>query len=83
MRIKHLLCTVAIVFFSFAASAQTKVGTVNINIIVSKLPEIAQVKTGIQAYEKQLQNDLKVKLDAYQKEVEEANKVVENQKVES
>lgn len=74
MRIKHLLCTVAIVFFSFAASAQTKVGTVNINIIVSKLPEIAQVKTGIQAYEKQLQNDLKVKLDAYQKEVEEANK---------
>jgi outer membrane protein len=74
MKIKHLLCTVAIVFFSFAASAQTKVGTVNINIIVSKLPEIAQVKTGIQAYEKQLQNDLKIKLEAYEKEVEEANK---------
>ncbi|QHI35531.1 hypothetical protein IMCC3317_08770 [Kordia antarctica] len=74
MRIKHLLCTVAIVFFSFAASAQTKVGTVNINIIVSKLPEIAQVKAGIQAYEKQLQSDLKIKLDAYGKEVEEANK---------
>ena len=78
MRIKHLLCTVAIVFFSFAASAQTKVGTVNINIIVSKLPEIAQVKTGIQEYEKQLQSDLKIKLDAYGKEVEEANKAFDS-----
>lgn len=77
MRIKHLLCTVAIVFFSFAVSAQTKVGTVNINIIVSKLPEIAQVKIGIQDYEKQLQSDLKLKLDAYGKEVEEANKAFE------
>lgn len=74
MRIKHLLCTLAIVFCSFAASAQTKVGTVNINIIVSKLPEIPQVQKGIQDYEKQLQSDLKLKLDAYGKEVEEANK---------
>jgi len=74
MRIKHLLCTVAIVFFSFAASAQTKVGTVNINIIVSQLPEIPEVQKGIQDYEKQLQSDLKLKLDAYAKEVDEANK---------
>ncbi|WP_420573836.1 OmpH family outer membrane protein [Kordia sp.] len=74
MKIKHLLYTLAIVFCSFAASAQTKVGTVNINILVSKLPEIAQVKQGMEAYEKELQSDLKLKLDAYGKEVEEANK---------
>ena len=74
MKIKHLLYTIAIVFCSFTTSAQTKVGTVNINILVSKLPEIAQVKQGMEAYEKELQADLKAKLDAYGKEVEEANK---------
>lgn len=74
MKIKHLLYTLAIVCCAFTASAQTKVGTVNINILVSKLPEIAQVKQGMEAYEKELQGDLKLKLEAYGKEVEEANK---------
>lgn len=74
MKIKHLLYTFAIVFCSYTATAQTKVGTVNINILVSKLPEITQVKQGMDAYEKELQGDLKLKLDAYGKEVEEANK---------
>ncbi|WP_298511725.1 OmpH family outer membrane protein [uncultured Kordia sp.] len=74
MKIKHLLYTFAIVFCSYTVTAQTKVGTVNINILVSKLPEIASVKSGMESYEKELQADLKAKLDAYGKEVEEANK---------
>ena len=74
MKIKHLLYTIAIVFCSYTATAQTKVGTVNINILVSKLPEIANVKAGMEKYEKELQADLKLKLEAYGKEVEEANK---------
>ncbi|MEJ6791933.1 MAG: OmpH family outer membrane protein [Lacinutrix sp.] len=74
MRIKHLLFTLAIAFFSFTGFAQTKVGTVNINVIVTKLPEIDQVKAGINDYEKKLQNDLKLKLNNYEKEVTEANK---------
>ncbi|PTX63010.1 periplasmic chaperone for outer membrane proteins Skp [Kordia periserrulae] len=73
MKIKHLLYTFAIVFCSYTVSAQTKVGTVNINILVSKLPEIAEVQKGMEAYEKELQADLKAKLDAYGKEVEAAN----------
>ncbi|MCH2193475.1 OmpH family outer membrane protein [Kordia sp.] len=77
MKIKHLLYTFAIVFCSYTATAQTKVGTVNINILVSKLPEIVNVKQGMETYEKELQADLKAKLDAYGKEVEEANKAFE------
>lgn len=77
MKIKHLLYTFAIIFCSYTVSAQSKVGTVNINILVSKLPEIAQVKTGITAYEKTLQADLNAKLEAYKQEVETANKAFE------
>ncbi|AXG71562.1 outer membrane protein (OmpH-like) [Kordia sp. SMS9] len=73
MKIKHLLYTFAIVFCSYTATAQTKVGTVNVNILVSKLPEIAQVQKGMEAYEKELEADLKAKLAAYEKEVKEAN----------
>lgn len=77
MKIKHLLYTLAIVFCSYTASAQSKVGTVNINLLVSKLPEIEQVKSGITEYEKSLQADLNAKLDAYKAEVEAANKAFE------
>lgn len=73
MKIKYLFYTLAFLFSSYTVSAQTKVGTVNINIIVSQLPELPQVKTGIENYEKQLQEELKVKLDNYTKEVEAAN----------
>jgi len=75
MKIKYLFYSLAILFSSYTVTAQTKVGTVNINVIVTKLPEIGKVKTGIEDYEKQLQNDLKLKLEAYEKEVEAANKV--------
>lgn len=78
MKIKHLLYTLAIVCCAFTASAQSKVGTVNINVIVSKLPEIADVQKGMQAYEKELQDDLKAKLEAYGKEVEAANKIIKD-----
>jgi outer membrane protein len=74
MKIKHLLYTLALVCCSYTVSAQTKVGTVNINIIVSQLPEIAEVKKGLEAYEKELKDDLQAKLTAYGTEVEEANK---------
>ncbi|MEM6687237.1 MAG: OmpH family outer membrane protein [Bacteroidota bacterium] len=73
MKIKHLLYTFAIVFCSYTATAQTKVGTVNVNILVSKLPEIAEVQKGMKAYEEELQADLKAKLGAYDTEVKEAN----------
>jgi len=73
MKIKHLLYTFAIVFCSYTATAQTKVGTVNINVLVSKLPEIKGVQSGMKAYETELQADLKAKLDAYDTEVKEAN----------
>lgn len=78
MKIKHLLCTLAFALCAFTATAQqTKVGTVNINVLVSQLPEIASVQKGVQDYGKELEADLKLKLDAYKKEVEEANKKFE------
>lgn len=73
MKIKHLLYTFAIVFCSYTVTAQTKVGTVNINVIVSQLPEIKDVQAGMKTYETELQADLKAKLEAYDKEVKAAN----------
>ena len=77
MKLNQILYILAIFCFSFTVTSQSKVGTVNVNLIVSNLPDIVQVKSGIQNYEKQLQEDLKLKLKAYENEVENANNAFE------
>lgn len=75
MKLKQLLFAFAFVLCAYTTSAQTKVGTVNVNIIISKLPEIAQVQKGVEDYGKELEANLKTKLETYSKKVEETNKI--------
>lgn len=57
-------------FICVSSFAQTKVGTVDVNLILSKLPELKNVQEDVDAYGAKLDIDLNKKLEAYNKEVE-------------
>ena len=59
---------IAFVFTSIM-SAQTKVGTINTEYIVSKMPEFKEVQKNVQDYSKTLDSGLKEKFDEYQEKV--------------
>lgn len=65
---------ILLLFISFsltAQTAQTKVGTIDIDYILSQMPEIADVQKAVEGYGKTLDADLGKKLEDYQKLVEE------------
>ncbi|MDN3724909.1 OmpH family outer membrane protein [Aequorivita sp. SDUM287046] len=61
---------IAIFFISLTTFAQGKVGAVDIEYILSKMPELISVETEIQTYGAQLDTDLNKKLEEYKKLVE-------------
>lgn len=70
MRIHILL----LLFISLTVSAQTsttKVGTIDIDYILSQMPEITNVQKNVETYGKSLDSDLSKKMQAYQALVEE------------
>lgn len=52
-------------FLSITSFAQSKVGTVDIDFILSKMPELPAVQKGIETYGKTLDVDLQKKIEAY------------------
>jgi len=52
--------------FSFQLLAQSKVGTIDIEYILSKMPELVQVGVDIKTYSDELDNLLQVKYTKYQ-----------------
>lgn len=54
-----------------AQNTQTKVGTIDIDYVLSNMPEIVDVSKAVETYGKSLDADLKVKMDAYQALVNE------------
>jgi len=74
MNIKYISLSIAFMLFSINMIAQSKVGTVNVNEILSKLPELTTVETSVVAYNSELEKTLnekvaiyKTKLEAYKK----------------
>lgn len=55
--------------FSTIVSAQTKVGTINTDYIISKMPEFKEVQKQVEDYGKSLDSGLKEKYDEYQDKV--------------
>ncbi len=51
---------------SLQISAQSKVGTIDVEFIISKMPQLEQVKTGVDAYSKELEGQAKIKYATYQ-----------------
>jgi outer membrane protein len=56
---------IAIFFISITTIAQSKVGAVDVEYILSKMPELETVKTQMETYGKQLDVDLNKKIDEY------------------
>ncbi|MBT8262864.1 MAG: OmpH family outer membrane protein [Bacteroidia bacterium] len=68
---------ILLLFISFTVSAQTaqtKVGTIDIDFVLSQMPEITNVQNAVEAYGKTLDADLSTKVEGYQKLVEEYTK---------
>lgn len=65
---KNTLLIIALVFTALV-SAQSKVGTINTEYIVSKMPEFQQVQKELDEYGKTLDSGLKEKFDEYQEKV--------------
>lgn len=87
MKLKYLIISTALLAFSLTVHAQSKLGTVNVDAILSKLPELTQVQTDLKAYNDSLEKDLqekvavyKTKLDAYQKGVDTFSDVMKKTK---
>ncbi|WP_286761541.1 OmpH family outer membrane protein [Salegentibacter sp. UBA1130] len=56
---------IAFLCFSVFVSAQTKVGTIDTDYILSQMPEMEEVNEGLQAYDKQLQQDFQGSVKKY------------------
>jgi len=74
MNIKYISLSVAFMLFSISMIAQSKVGTVNVNEILTNLPEIVTVEKTVATYNGELEKTLngkvtiyKTKLDLYKK----------------
>lgn len=56
---------IAFLCFSVFVSAQTKVGTIDTDYILSQMPEMEEVNEGLQAYDQQLQQDFEGNVQQY------------------
>jgi outer membrane protein len=74
MKIKYISLVVAFVLFSVTANSQSKVGTVNINDILIKLPELAEVEKAVNTYKADLEKTLNDKITTYKNKAELYNK---------
>jgi len=62
---------ILVFLFTSIISAQTKVGTINTEYILSKMPEFEQVQKKLETYGKTLDTGLKEKFDEYQAKVKD------------
>lgn len=63
---KKTILTLAFVAVTLSAMAQTKLGTVDSDLLIASHPDIEQVQTALNAYTKELEGQMKTKLEKYQ-----------------
>jgi len=63
---RNIFLALAILITSFSLQAQTKVGTIDAEFILSQMPEIATVEDGIKTYNAKLQEDLQTTIKKYE-----------------
>lgn len=56
---------IAFLTFSIFASAQTKVGTIDTDYILSQMPQMEAVNKGLETYDKELQQDFQANVKQY------------------
>jgi len=65
MKKLSILSIIAIIF-SFQLNAQSKVGTVDVEYIISNMPELEQVRTDVTSYNDGLESQSKLKINTFQ-----------------
>lgn len=70
MKIKYISLVITFVLFSISANCQSKVGTVNVNDILTKLPGLTEVESAIETYKNELDAILNEKVTTYKTKVE-------------
>ncbi len=68
---KKIIISILVFAVSFQLSAQSKTGTVDTEFILSKMPELTKVQEDLKAYNKKLEDELKVKVEGYQAKLNE------------
>jgi outer membrane protein len=63
---KKAVLVIGMALMSLTSFAQTKVGTINVDYILSQMPEMAQVNEGVQAYNGELQKELETTIGKYE-----------------
>lgn len=63
---KNILLAFAIFFTGFNIQAQTKIGTIDAEYIMSQMPETATVEEGLKTYNTKLQEDLQGTIKNYE-----------------
>jgi outer membrane protein len=66
---KKLILVLLITLNAFSAQSQTKVGTIDVDYILSKMPEITQVDEGLKTYNTKLQENLQTTIKSYEEKI--------------
>ena len=66
---KSTITTIALIPASLLATGQTKVGTVNSELIVGLLPEMKKVVADLDLYAKELDSTYQIKVKEYQEKI--------------
>lgn len=70
MKIKYISLVVAFLLCSISVNSQSKLGTVNVNEILTQLPELTEVETAMEAYKADLDKVLNEKAITYKNKAE-------------
>lgn len=63
---KKIVVATLVFFVSFSGFSQSKVGTIDIDYIMSKMPELSSVRDSLTVYGKKLDKDFNAKIESYQ-----------------
>lgn len=68
---KKLVFALVLLLSTAAVQAQSKIGTLDADFVLSQLPEIAEVNKGLEAYNTELQADLDSTITRYERLIKE------------
>ncbi|NQY06926.1 MAG: OmpH family outer membrane protein [Flavobacteriaceae bacterium] len=74
MKLRYFYLVIALVFLPLTATAQTKVGTVDTDLIAASMPEFKTIQAEAQKYNDELEKQLQDKLAEYEKKAIEYQK---------
>ncbi len=66
IKMKKITILIIAILTSLQINAQSKVGTIDVDYIISKMPQLEQVNIDVNAYGKELENQLQEKVGKYE-----------------